>query len=272
MAKAWYWKVVVLGVAVAISAAPAVGSQGPLEVRGHASLQPVLTVLQGVERGWVVTPGHEPAGSAVVRSWYGELPPDGRWRPEGSLRTESVVLLDPGVQGLRFAWSDERDFTSQRQALILRVWRTGDLVHTVRMTIAGAGPTTSPQVTLELAGERWTVAAEAWRSGTYSEGDRMRLRRALAPDLRGALEMFTALAAGVSELHQACELMTHPLLGRFDRECTVSPSSLSLFRGRPDCDFDVTFGEPCPPGVQSGRPDERPRSPSRPQRRRPIVE
>jgi len=272
MEKARCWvAALTVGVVVSGWVVPAGAVQGPLEVRGHTSLQPVLEVPHVVERGWTPAPGHQPKGSALVRSWYGELPPDGRWRPDGSVRTESVVLLDPGVEGLRFAWSDERDFTSQRQSLVLRVWRAGDLVHTVRMTLAAAGSTTSPQVTLELAGQRWVAMAEEWRSGTFSQGERMRLRRALAPDLRGALELFTALAAGVSELHQACELMTHPLLGRFDRECPVSPSSISLFRGRPDCAFDATFGESCPSGVQGGGAGGKAPNNPRGQRRRPPV-
>lgn len=221
-------------------------AEGPLEVRGHTSLASVAADPSLAARGWRPQAGREPRGSGLLRSWYRERPGDGRWRPLGAVRTESVLLIDPAVEGLRLGWWDERDAASQTQRLLFRVWRADELSHSVQLTLwipdrGGVG-----RASLELGGERWVTTVEAWRAGSLPGAERTRLERAVIPELREALELTAVVATAVSELQQACDLLIQPLLGRGGQPCSVSPRAVSLFRGEADCAFDAVFGEPCP--------------------------
>lgn len=243
--------------------AVAAGSpEHPGELRRHWSF------ARQLERLGVKPPAEElPEGTVILRQWYDEVPTASTLPTTGARRSQNIVLIDPKVERLRFGWWKERDYTAGRIVRTLKIWRGAELKTTLTLRL-DTGVTAEDMaryleegrrlqsegklpredeglLTVELAGRKWTLPVEAWQKGKLADEDRAWLATVVDEPFAEALRYLNAFAHGTIELHDACLLVTHPLLGITDQPCELAKQPLMMYQDKPDCDFDAWFGEPC---------------------------
>jgi hypothetical protein len=183
-----------------------------------------------------------------------------------AIRRSKIVLVNPASQGIRFSWAEKRDFEKGRADYALLVYYPTLVRDEIRLSVeypilgrdfdsyfAAAAEARRKGslaadgqllVTVDYSGRKWMLTVEDWRRGLFSSEDKEWLKAAVDGRLKTALNLVLTAGFGLPELQMACELVALPMLGDYERSFR-SADELIRPRGKPDCDFDAWFGEPC---------------------------
>lgn len=207
-----------------------------------------------------------PRATVISREWWSTTTRDHAAERAPIVRLQQIVLLDPAHGGFRTAWYSDRDYaaaTGDYRLVVLNADRSKNeivlkLKHqklghdlegyraALHEAIATEGfvPEDQIPVTVELADRRFTISYADWRNGRLSADDSSSLAVFRSEPLKSALESIRSMSHAFPDLMEPCIFIVCPVLG--DKECPFEDSpSLITPRGRPDCDFDGSFGEFC---------------------------
>ena len=208
-----------------------------------------------------------PNVTVITRDWGSSSGKSEKPSAGPTTRRLTVVLFDPAVDRLRFGWWEDRDWEGARGRYRLKIWYSDgskdELGLTVKYPQRGhdmqSDPTESRKVrekgtfvgdeqlpiTVDFADRKLTLSVSEWRRGLLSVDDKAWLESVKRPRLAAALRTIASISPAFSQLQMACDLAVFPLLGEYERMFEPAAESLVTVRGRPDCDFDAWFGEPC---------------------------
>lgn len=241
------------------------------DVRHHWRLTPrQASRLQVTLKDMVALGESLPRGTTITRLHSSKPPRTGDAPGAGIEQSETLVLVDVGVEGWRFIYRSFSDYRSGRDHYSLNAWRgdrqmlrleflhrTGiqgrDLAEYLEKARERGFDEIDPVhmdldvVTIDLGPERVEMTFGEWRDGTMSEVSRERLEGVWDEGSRLALKIVDAFSTHLPEIGLlACPMLIQPLLRPGEPEsCEVSGEEFRLRKQQPDCRFDRWFGEPC---------------------------
>ena len=237
------------------------------ETRNHWSGTELLENLPKQQRELALKAGRPPEFTIIRREWY-PLGTEPRSRKlDAATRLVEVVLVDPALDHVKFSWSKDWDIPKGPAIYRLRIWYAADRQEQIGVRVEyppigndfgsfrakarlafekGVLPGDDELLlTVDLAGRKWTLPVGEWRRGEVGEEGKAWLASVTSSELKQALQAVKLLGHVCADLDMAVQLVARPLLGEYGKAEPVVPEHLVVARGKPDCDFDAWFGEPC---------------------------
>jgi hypothetical protein len=244
----------------------------PTEARYHldfARLAPEAEPPVDGADGDMPPPPH-PEASLIERRWYTDEGLADASDPnalEGLARDERVLLVDTDIDGVRFSWQQDFDYSTGEISCRLQVWRGAEKTFDVQLRLETELPGRTKKefiegaddlpgdrdvyLDIDLGGRLWSMPLDRWQAGDLVPEDRLALEDALDEGNLRELEMVAGITRVFVEGVAACRWVAAPLLGEdFEDLCISEHPRLvkilaKIMGADADCSFDATFGEPC---------------------------